>query len=68
VALLLLPGLGLAPVALHAEMQRVEAVGSYGISAKRSGRVIPRDRAIQNALWEAVSRVALEVIGEAPAA
>jgi hypothetical protein len=68
VALLIWPGLGLAPTALHAEMQRVEAVGSFGIPAKRSGRVIPRDRAIQNGLWEAVSRVALEVIGEAPAA
>jgi hypothetical protein len=52
------PGLG------RAELRRVEAVGIYGIRDDLRSRVIPRDEAIQNALWEGVSRVALEVIGE----
>jgi hypothetical protein len=47
-----------------ADLQRVEAVGSYGISAKLRERVTPRDEAVQKAVWEGVSRVALEEIGE----
>ncbi len=47
-----------------AEVQRVEAVGRYGIKESSRSRVIPRDEAIRRALWEGVSRVAFEVIGE----
>lgn len=47
-----------------AEVQRVEAVGRYGIKKSSRSRVIPRDEAIERALWEGVSRVAFEVIGE----
>ncbi len=47
-----------------AALQRVEAVGSYGIRESLRSEVIPRDEAIQAALWEAVSRVALELLGE----
>ena len=47
-----------------AEVQRVEAVGRYGIKESSRSRVIPRDEAIGRALWEGVSRVAFEVIGE----
>ena len=56
---LLSPGVG------RAELQRVEAVGIYGIRAGMRSRVIPRDQAIAKARWEGVSRVALELIGEA---
>lgn len=55
--------LALANQAL-AEVQRVEAVGRYGIKESSRSRVIPRDEAIGRALWEGVSRVAFEVIGE----
>ena len=48
-----------------AELQRVEAMGSYGIRDSLRTRVIARDEAISLARWEGVSRVALELIGEA---
>jgi hypothetical protein len=48
----------------RAELQRVEAVGIYGIKDSARRRVIPRDEAIAVARWEGVSRVALELIGE----
>lgn len=57
-AILLASGVG------HAELQRVEAVGIYGIRDAMRSRVIPRDEAIAKARWEGVSRVALELIGE----
>jgi hypothetical protein len=57
-AILLTTGVG------RAELQRVEAVGIYGIRDSMRSRVIPRDEAIANARWEGVSRVALELIGE----
>ncbi len=47
-----------------AEVRRVEAVGIYGIQDSARRRVIPRDEAIERGTWEAVSRVALELIGE----
>jgi hypothetical protein len=47
-----------------AELQRVEAVGIYGIKDSARKRVIPRDEAVAMARWEGVSRVALELIGE----
>jgi hypothetical protein len=47
-----------------AELQRVEAVGIYGIREAVRSRVIPRDEAVARARWEGVSRVALEIIGE----
>jgi len=47
-----------------ASVQRVEAVGSYGISEKTRLRVTPRDEAVQRAIWEGVSRVAMEEISE----
>lgn len=50
--------------AARAELQRVEAVGIYGIRNSMRTRVIPRDEAIARARWEGVSRVALELIGE----
>jgi hypothetical protein len=53
----------LAPATSRAELQRVEAVGIYGIRDALRTKVIPRDEAIQNAIWVGVSRVALEVIG-----
>jgi hypothetical protein len=48
-----------------AEVRRVEAVGIYGIQESARRRVIPRDEAVERGTWEAVSRVALELIGEA---
>ena len=54
-----------APAA--AEVQRVEAVGIYGIRDAMRTKVIPRDEAIADARWEGVSRVALELIGESGA-
>lgn len=57
-AMLLAAGVG------RAELQRVEAVGIYGIRDAMRSRVIPRDEAISKARWEGVSRVALELIGE----
>ena len=47
-----------------AEVQRVEAIGIYGIRDAMRTKVIPRDEAIADATWEGVSRVALELIGE----
>ena len=47
-----------------ADLQRVEAVGIFGIKEGARSRVIPRDEAIARARWEGVSRVALELIGE----
>ena len=57
-AILLAAGVG------RAELQRVEAVGIYGIRDAMRSRVVPRDEAIAKARWEGVSRVALELIGE----
>jgi len=54
----------MGPASAWADLQRVEAVGSYGISDKLRSRVTPRDEAVQKAVWEGVSRVALEEIGE----
>jgi hypothetical protein len=53
-----------AAAASHAELQRVEAVGIYGIRDAMRSKVIPRDEAIAKARWEGVSRVALELIRE----
>jgi len=58
VVVLLASGVG------RAELQRVEAVGIYGIRDSQRSRVIPRDEAIAKARWEGVSRVARELIGE----
>ena len=59
---------GLLLVVAHsvarAEPQRVEVVGAYPIREALRSKVNPRDEAIQKALWEGVSRVALELIGE----
>ncbi len=57
-------GLLLLPFIAGAGLQRVEAVGSYGIREHLRTKVIPRDEAIQAALWEGVSRVAMEALGE----
>jgi hypothetical protein len=54
----------LVPSLAQAQLQRVEAVGSYGIQESLRSRVTPRDEAVQLAIWEGVSRVALESIGE----
>ncbi len=63
--LVLAIGIVVAPVA-SAELQRVEAVGNYGIHEATRTRVIARDEAIAMARWAGVSRVALELIAEAP--
>ncbi len=55
----------LATVPAQAELQRVEAVGIYGIRDSMRSRVVPRDEAIAQARWEGVSRVARELLGEA---
>ena len=57
-------GLQLWPCIALAGLQRVEAVGSYGIREHLRTQVIPRDEAIRAALWEGVSRVATEALGE----
>jgi hypothetical protein len=41
-------------------------VGIYGVREAIRARVIVRDRAVENALWEGVSRVALELVGDGP--
>ncbi len=43
---------------------RIEVVGIYPIRDAARGKINPRDEAIQQALWEGVSRVALELIGD----
>lgn len=63
-ALALLGLVGLAGIA-GAELRRVEAIGTYGILESERRRVIPRDESIKNGTWEAVSRVATELIGDA---
>ena len=55
----------LASSSAQAELQRVEAVGIYGIRDSMRSRVVPRDEAIAEARWEGVSRVARELLGEA---
>ena len=55
------PGLG------WAEVRRVEAVGTIPIDPSERGRLALRDRAIQEALREAVFRVARELLLEAEA-
>lgn len=61
-------GLVLLGLPASAELQRVEAVGIYGIRDSMRSKVIPRDEAVAEARWEGVSRVALELIREAPPA
>ena len=58
---------GNAAAEASAGVQRVEAVGIYGIRDAMRRKVIPRDEAIADARWEGVSRVALELIGESGA-
>jgi len=52
--------------AVAGEPHRVEVVGIYPIRDAQRGQLNPRDEAIQQALWEGVSRVALELIGDGP--
>lgn len=56
-------GLALAGPAF-AEVHPVEVVGAYRIPEAMRGKVKPRDEAIRQALWEGVSQVALDLIGE----
>ncbi|HIF95381.1 MAG TPA: hypothetical protein EYQ60_20035 [Myxococcales bacterium] len=65
ITLLVLVGLVMGAGGAAAELQRVEAMGSYGIRESMRTKVIPRDEAVAKARWEGVSRVALELIGEA---
>lgn len=53
------------PMVARGEARRVEAVGTYGLRDSMRTKVIARDAAIDDALWEAVSRVGLELVGEA---
>lgn len=66
VGLILALALGGADASFAADegVQRVEAVGIYGIREAMRSKVIARDEAIADARWEGVSRVALELIGE----
>ena len=64
VVALVLVGLLALPAIASARLQRVEAVGNYGIRESERSKIIPRDEAVQRALWESVSRVALEEMGE----
>jgi len=64
-SLLLLGVLLMGAVDARAELQRVEAVGIYGIRDALRSKVIPRDEAIAKARWEGVSRVARELIADA---
>lgn len=57
-------GMLLAAGAAAAEPHRIEVVGIYRIRDAVRGKLNPRDEAIQQALWEGVSRVALELIGD----
>lgn len=61
-AVAVLACLGLAAPGARAEAQRVEVVGTYPIRDALRGKVKPRDEAIQSALWEGVSRVALDLL------
>ena len=61
---LCLTGMLLAPGSGQAELRRVEAVGIYGVRDAMRTKVIVRDEAVENALWEGVSRVALELLGD----
>jgi len=61
---LALAGLLLASGSGRAELRRVEAVGIYGVREAIRTEVIVRDKAVENALWEGVSRVALERVGD----
>lgn len=61
-------GMLLAAGAAAAEPHRIEVVGIYPIRDEVRGKLNPRDEAIQQALWEGVSRVALELIGDDDAA
>lgn len=63
-ALAAFAAVGLLASAPQAEPQRVEVVGAYPIRDAQRGKINPRDEAIQKALWEGVSRVALELVGE----
>ncbi len=63
--ILCLTGMLLAPGSGQAELRRVEAVGIYGVRDAMRTKVIVRDKAVENALWEGVSRVALELVGDA---
>lgn len=62
-AMLALWAVGLWATSASADLQRVEAVGTYGIDSAKRGRVVARDAAIRDARREAVTRVALERIG-----
>jgi len=53
--------------ATSAELRTLEAVGSVPVPARESGTSAPRNRAIQSAIEEAVSRAAGELLGEAEA-
>lgn len=57
------PLLGVS-VAQAAEAQRIEVLGSHRIQDAQRGKQDPKDEAIRQALWEGVSRVALELLGE----
>jgi hypothetical protein len=55
--------LGLAG-AVGAEVRRMEVVGAVPLDAKTRRSGIPKDRAIQEALWEGVSRVAADLLAD----
>ncbi len=64
VAIAVFLGCGIGTDAAAGEPHRVEVVGIYPIRDAQRGQLNPREEAIQQALWEGVSRVALELIGE----
>lgn len=58
----LLLAMGPVPIAWADEPQRVEVVGSHPIRESERAKINPRDQAIEQALWEGVSRVALTLL------
>jgi hypothetical protein len=50
-----------------AEIVELEVVGAIPLDAESRRRGIPKDRAIDEALWQGVSRVAADLIAENPA-
>jgi hypothetical protein len=54
--------LAVAPHSSRAEVRVLEVVGAVPLDEKTRGRSIPKDRAIEEALWEGVSRVAGDLL------
>ncbi len=58
--------LSLFAMTAHAEVRSLETVGTLPLSSRGTGGVIPRDAAIEQALREAVIRIAHEFLADRP--